>query len=106
MSCSSRSNAAVHADVRCAVREHIQLELQAGLGQELHRLQPACCRTSCSVQLCLSAGEGYEVLLRAAVVDGVGTELFKGPRRTPSGFGASNRSRRTPRTRRARHGPA
>ena len=62
--------------------------------------RPAACSSA------FSAGEGYDVLRRAAVVDGVGTELFKGPRRTPSGFGASNRSRRSPRTRRARHGPA
>ena len=56
--------------------DHSQLELQAGLCQELYRLQPSNCRPSFGDQLCLSAGEGNDALRRAAVVDGVGTELL------------------------------
>ena len=40
---------------------------------------PPACRTSRCVQLCLSAGEGKDVLRRAAAVDGMGTELFRSP---------------------------
>ena len=69
----------VHADIRRALHEHFQFELQDSTGWELHRLSHSNCRTSRSVQLCLSAGEGKDVLRRAAAVDGMGTELFRSP---------------------------
>ena len=89
MSDSSGPHQVVHAAVRRAVREHFQLELHANFSPELYRPQPSCCCTFCSVQLSLSAGEGFDVLRRAAVVDAVAPNCSKVTRRAPSGFGTS-----------------